>query len=368
MRSNPYIVQALKYATLTLLAIVVVIVVLAIFRTTNSSVLTGRLVNPQVNGGEVPTMTFSAERAIEGFTVPADIHVFFTVPEGIRIPRITFFGGPDYDLKRYWGYCFSGNENRNKAAGLTGKAIYDGQFFYSLGERKAQSIVTKAPDTDLVGILNDTTKTLHRAPASIAEIFYGGKTCYVMTAVALFAGIDLDNDEVIDAYERALGTDPYYPDTDRDGIPDGTEVFVTKTNPKLADTDQDGLPDRIEDKNANGRIENDETSPLNADTDRDKLCDGGGRDVRGDFPAGCPEARTTVCTLVNGNRQCKSQPSSPANSEDANHNGIVDKGETDPRKPETFGVPDDVYKYRSLGIGSDSAVGTPVPEFPIPNF
>lgn len=365
MRANPYILQTLKFTTLTLLGTVAVIAIAAVMRNTDSSTLSGRLVAPQIQGGETPTVKYEEARAIEGFSAPADTNVIFTVPRGVRIPRITFFGGPDFDEKRYWGYCYSGREKRNKENGLTGTALYDGQFFYSIGERKSQVNVRKASDNDLVGILDDTNKTEKRATASIAEILYGGTTCYVMSEVILPVAIDSDNDNLNNERERELDTDPNYPDTDNDGIPDGTEVFVTKTSPKMFDTDRDGLADRCEDKNADGQVDRNETSPLVSDTDRDGLCDGDG------LSNGCPEPRQVVCfNDANGERECMERPSSPVYGEDMNHSCEVDEGETDPRNPETFGMPDWDYKWAKFGGGlqNDNAVGTQSYEFPIPGL
>lgn len=367
MRPNPYVVHALKYATLTLAGIVVIIVAAVLMRQTNSGTVAGRLISAQQQG-VIPTVKFDEQRAIEGFSAPADTSVIFTVPQGVRIPRITFFGGPDYDMKRYWGYCFSGNEVENKAKGLMGKAMYDGQFFYSLAERKAQSERPKAADTDLPGILNSTITPDKRAPASIAEILNGGQTCYVMSEAILPVGIDNDGDELNSERERELGTDPNYPDTDNDGIPDGKEVFVTKTNPKIVDTDEDGLSDRCEDKNMNGTNDSGETSALVPDTDRDGLCDGNG------FGARCPEPKQTVCYNDDqGDRNCVSRPSTPVFGEDMNQNCTVDKGETDPTNPNTFGPPDWDYKWGQMQsqLGnrtSDSAIGNDAPEFPIPSL
>lgn len=367
MRPNPYVVQALKYATLTLLGIVAVISVAALMKNANTGSVAGRLVAVQLQG-EIPTMRFDEARAIDGFSAPADTSVIFTVPQGVRIPRITFFGGPDFDQKRYWGYCFSGNEVENKKSGLVGKKMYDGQFFYSLAERKAQTERPKVSDTDLPGILNSTITPDKRAPASIAEVLYGGQTCYVMSEVELPVGIDVDGDELNSERERELGTDPHYPDTDNDGIPDGPEVFVTKTNPKIADTDEDGLGDRCEDKNMNGTNDRGETSALVPDTDRDGLCDGNG------FAPRCPEPKQTYCsTNAQGDRNCISRPSTPVFGEDMNQNCKVDQGETDPTNPETFGQPDWNYKWGKMQqqLGNrptDAAIGTNAPEFPIPNL
>jgi hypothetical protein len=308
----------------------------------------------------------NAVRSHDGFTAPADTHVIFTLPMGVRIPRITFFGGADYDQQRYWGYCFSGHEQANKDAGKTGKAMYDGQFFYSLGERKAQVARPNVADTDLLGIKDQLHSTAPEMPKSIAEIFDttdGPKSCYVMSSVQLPAGLDDDGDDFNNTRERLAGTNPRYPDSDNDGIPDGSEVFITKTNPMSVDTDNDGLVERCEDKNANGKIEADETSATVADTDRDGLCDGNGLGI------GCPEAHRNECTTGPQGRQCIAVAATPVHGEDMNQNCMVDAGETSPRNPNTFGIPDFDYKWNQfMTTSSYSSVNRTAPEFPIPDF
>ncbi len=58
--------------------------------------------------------------------------------------------------------------------------------------------------------------------------------------------VDSDNDGLTDAEEKALGTDPFNPDTDGDGLFDGEEVKVYKTDPLNPDTDGDGFKDGAE--------------------------------------------------------------------------------------------------------------------------
>lgn len=363
MPKNPYILHGLKYATLTLAAAVLLIAVAALMKGQKTSSLSGRLVAPQQNG-TTRTLHIDEEQVRNGFTLEADANVIFTVPPDIeRIPRITVLGGTDYDQKvRYWGYEMTGNEGANKAAGKTGNALYDGHFFYSLAERKAQTEQSTPADNDLVGILQSKNKKVPEAPASIAEIFYGGRTYFVMSSEALPASVlDVDNDNLNTKREEILGTDPNNPDTDGDGIPDDVEVFVTKTNPTDADTDHDGLTDACEDKNRDGRVDRDETSALNADTDRDGLCDGDG------FATGCPEKKQTLCSMTDGNRVCEIRPSLPFSGEDSNQDCLFQAGvETDPRNPQTYGINDWTYKWNLFG--GEPTVGKVAPDFPIPEM
>ncbi|WP_375761096.1 Ig-like domain-containing protein [Corallococcus exercitus] len=136
---------------------------------------------------------------------------------------------------------------------------------------------------------------------------------------------DADGDGIDNATELEKGTDPFDPDTDDDGVPDGidgltdtdgdgtvdaldpdsdndgildgTELGVTvetappgtdtsspnfkpdadpttKTDPKKADTDGDGLKDGEEDANHDGRRATTETDPTMKDTDQGGIDDG----------------------------------------------------------------------------------------------
>jgi hypothetical protein len=76
---------------------------------------------------------------------------------------------------------------------------------------------------------------------------------------------DDDGDNLTYDQEVSLGTDPFNPDTDNDGLYDGLEVNQYGTNPKRTDTDSDTLPDGMEIEKG--------TSPLNSDTDGDGLLD-----------------------------------------------------------------------------------------------
>lgn len=55
--------------------------------------------------------------------------------------------------------------------------------------------------------------------------------------------VDSDKDGLDDVREKQLGTDPNNPDTDGDGLSDGDEVLIWKTNPLNPDTDGDGFKD-----------------------------------------------------------------------------------------------------------------------------
>ncbi|AKF83077.1 cell envelope biogenesis protein OmpA [Myxococcus fulvus 124B02] len=172
-------------------------------------------------------------------------------------------------------------------------------------------------------------------------------------------GLDSDGDGLTDSDEIARGTDPNNPDTDGDGISDGVEVNVGGTDPLDDDSDDDGVLDGNEDKDHDGIVDPDETDPNKADTDGDGLQDGtelGITEPQGtdtDATVFIPDADPTTTTDPL-NRDTDGGSVFDGN-EDANHNGRVDPGETDPNvaaddlDSDLDGVPD----AREIELGMD---------------
>lgn len=79
--------------------------------------------------------------------------------------------------------------------------------------------------------------------------------------------LDSDEDGIPDQIELEIGTDPFDPDTDGDGLEDGQELYEFNTDPLVADTDGDGLSDGDE-------VLVYDTDPLIPDSDEDGLSDG----------------------------------------------------------------------------------------------
>ena len=131
---------------------------------------------------------------------------------------------------------------------------------------------------------------------------------------------DTDDDGVVDGEEPLLDQDTdsdglitlLDPDSDNDGLGDGLELSVvghedtnldvgwyvrdadtnTTTDPLNADSDGGGISDGEEDRNRNGRVDHDETDPL--ETDDDEI------DIDGDK---IPGAFDTCPTLYDPNQQ-----------------------------------------------------------------
>jgi len=81
------------------------------------------------------------------------------------------------------------------------------------------------------------------------------------------AELDSDGDGLMDRRELEIGTDPYNPDTDGDGLSDGDEVLKYGTDPLNPDSDFDMLSDGAE-------VLIHSTNPLDPDTDKGGVSDG----------------------------------------------------------------------------------------------
>jgi len=96
------------------------------------------------------------------------------------------------------------------------------------------------------------------------------------------APIDSDGDGLFDDEEIALGTDPFDPDTDHGGVPDGDELWFHGTNPLDPSDDlppePPTEPPMDEDSDGDGLTDDEEiamgTDPFNHDTDGGGLIDG----------------------------------------------------------------------------------------------
>jgi hypothetical protein len=287
-------------------------VVVAAFGTSPGESLVGRLL-PQSMRGEVRWVTISAEDLDKGATLPAHQNVVLHIPESVeRITRQTLFGRTG-DKVRYWGYCIP--VDYDHAAALQRRG-FPGTLFLSEKEREVRTSARNSAKRETFSVFTDLNEDRLNEEGHLRgmvrhqqEIFVGGQDCYVMADAALPVGTDEDDDGANMEVERLHGTNTRSRDSDGDGISDGLEIFRLGTFPTKRDSDGDGIPEGMEDKNRNGRRDDDETDPRIWDTDHDGLCDG-------------------LCKVDNARN---------IRGEDKNLNGELDDNETDPRKADTDG-------------------------------
>ena len=127
---------------------------------------------------------------------------------------------------------------------------------------------------------------------------------------------DSDGDGLKDVEEAVIGTDPADADTDDDGVPDGAEPSLT------ADTDGDGL-----------------INALDPDSDADELKDGTEMGYGCDDPATNPASMACVpdgdlgATTTDPLSADTDGGTKADGLEDADHDGVIDTGETNPNDP-----------------------------------
>ena len=104
-------------------------------------------------------------------------------------------------------------------------------------------------------------------PKASPEAKVAATPAVTATAKPLAPSADEDRDGLLNGQEVTLGTDPYNPDSDGDGLTDGDEVQRYKTDPNKKDTDGDGIKDGDE-------VNKSKTDPTKKDTDGDGVSDG----------------------------------------------------------------------------------------------
>ncbi|WP_437335306.1 DUF3344 domain-containing protein [Sorangium sp. So ce394] len=159
---------------------------------------------------------------------------------------------------------------------------------------------------------------------------------------------DIDRNGVIDADETDPndgGDDLPMVDTDGDGLSDALETEIG-TDPNDADSDDDGVIDGDE---PNFRDDHDGDGLINAldpDSDGDGLFDGTELGLPCGLEATDPEAESCI---ADADPETKTHPLDRDTDdggvadgvEDANHNGAIDEGETDPNNGDDDAVADD---------------------------
>lgn len=155
---------------------------------------------------------------------------------------------------------------------------------------------------------------------------------------------DTDGDGLDDEEEAIYGTDPQLADTDRDGLNDAEEIAIG-TKPRDEDTDEDGVRDGAEgrtcpmcevmptlDSDGDGILD-----PLEIDSDGDGIIDG----VELSVVTAPSDTSTAGPFMPDADRDTFTNPTVADTDqdtlldgvEDANQNGRLDPGESDPNNP-----------------------------------
>jgi len=83
---------------------------------------------------------------------------------------------------------------------------------------------------------------------------------------------DPDMDNLTNATEYEMGTNPSNADTDNDGLNDGLEVNILGTDPTLTDTDTNGILDGDEDFDLDGFTNKEEVQCGSDPIDHNSIC------------------------------------------------------------------------------------------------
>ena len=186
----------------------------------------------------------------------------------------------------------------------------------------------------------------------------GGVSLPATAQVIVMAYPDSDGDGLDDPQEGDLGTDPMLADTDGDGLDDGVE-FANGIDPLDRDSDDDGVIDGAEaapldDTDLDGAI-----GALDPDSDNDQVLDGT------EMRVATPDVDTSSAAMnfvPDADTSTGTDPLHPDTDgdglddgvEDANHNGRVDPGESDPNDP------NDPPMVVDAGVTVDSGRGGPL--------
>lgn len=110
-------------------------------------------------------------------------------------------------------------------------------YFVTPSENTSKNLNPTTTDTNISPSTNETVVTPTTSNSeNNNEILFGEQT-------------DSDKDNLDDRREQELLTDSTKADTDDDGLNDGDEVLIWKTNPLKPDTDDDGYKDGEEVRN-----------------------------------------------------------------------------------------------------------------------
>ena len=224
-----------------------------------------------------------------------------------QVAKLTASDGAANDLFGYWGISIYGGY----AIVLSIKSAY---IYEKSGSDWNQAAKLTASD----GVAGD---------------IFGGSVSISGDYVIVGAHEDDDNGTRSgSAYIFNLFPDPE--DHDGHGLPDDLENSG-RTDTNDADTDDDGIIDGMEDVNHNGVVDNGETNPCSVDTDGDGIQDRTElgytlSDIGPDTDTNVFQPDMDDTTTTDPLDEDSDNDGLLDGQEDANHNGEVDGGETDP--------------------------------------
>lgn len=133
-------------------------------------------------------------------------------------------------------------------------------------------------------------------------------------------------------------------DSDYDGLPDFLEKETGCPNVNDGDSDNDGLPDGTEEADHDGELDSDETDPCDPDTDGDGIQDGTElgytTEVVGIYTDSLAfQPDLDPATTTDPLKKDTDGDGLSDGEEDANYNGRLDDGETDPARRNTIAMP-----------------------------
>jgi len=150
-------------------------------------------------------------------------------------------------------------------------------------------------------------------------------------------------------------------DFDCDGLPDTLENS-TCTDPVDVDTDDDGISDGAEDVNKNGVVDPGETNPCSIDTDGDGIQDGTELGITASVPDpdgdGPLLGTDTNVFIADADSDTTTDPLNKDSdddgawdgTEDANHNGATNAGESDPSNASSYPAQTTIHLKKGFNL------------------